>query len=186
MSSLILNNIKNIKELTFLELGVRFNKNFNVILSTEKMSVDTNGHAIFTGTTDDFFKSLTEHDRWDLVYIDADHRYDSVLKDFNNSINHCNEWVLMHDMIPPNEEASKDKFCFDSYKLLYYLLKETVFEVYPMDENFGLTFVKMPVSNINPPSDYKTTTFPTFMEHINTIHLYSWDEIITILNKDNK
>ena len=39
-------------------------------------------------TTDKFFESLPEHLEYDFIYIDADHRADSVTKDYLNSFKH--------------------------------------------------------------------------------------------------
>ena len=70
MSSDIINAIKIIKNLTYLELGVDDNCNFEKILCDEKMSVDINGKGLFTGTTDEYFNKHKE--KFDIIYIDGD------------------------------------------------------------------------------------------------------------------
>lgn len=184
MSCLIINNIKDIENYTYLELGVFKNYNFRAINCKEKFSVDTNGRALFTGTTDEYFDQLDESVKFDIIFIDANHDYDFVLRDFNNSVNHCNKWILIHDMIPPNEEQSQSHFCSDSYKFLCYLIRETDFKVYPMDENFGLTLIKMPANTLTPPIEYKDISYQEFVEFIKDKKLYSQDEIIEILNSE--
>jgi hypothetical protein len=60
----------------------------------------------FVGTTDDFFKNNTK--TFDVIYIDADHEENAVLRDFNNSVKCLNEGgvILMHDVGPYNEEGT--------------------------------------------------------------------------------
>jgi hypothetical protein len=183
MSSEIINNLKNIQELSYLELGVRDNINFNKIQARNKMSVDINGDAMFNGTTDEYFASLLPSDKFDIIFIDACHDYEYVLRDFNNSIDHATEWILLHDMIPPSLKHISPKFCSDSYKILYYMLKEEQFEIYPMNNNFGLTLIRMPAKKITPPEYYATVSYAEFCNFIRPVKLYSDAEIINILKE---
>ena len=181
MSCSIINNISNIKDITYLELGIDQNKNFDQIKCNIKLSVDLNENALITSTTDDFFLILDKEVLFDIIFIDANHDYDFVLKDFNNSINHCNDWILIHDMIPPTKFWSQSKYCSDSYKLLMYFIKETDFLVYPMNCNFGLTLVKMPATPVDPPEKYANIDFEEFDSFIKMVKLYSEEEIIELL-----
>lgn len=182
MSSIILNSLKNIEQKTYLELGVFKNRNFNEIKCQEKYSVDVNGNAMFTGTTDEFFSRIDANKKFDIIFIDANHDYDFVLRDFNNAVKFANEWVLIHDMIPPSKKHTESKFCSDSYKLLFFMLTETNLEIYPMNNNFGLTLIKMPADTINPDDSFKSISFDNFLKFIETQKLYSDEEIVTVLN----
>jgi hypothetical protein len=181
MSSEIINNLKNIQECSYLELGVRDNINFDKINAKNKMSVDINGDAMFNGTTDDYFASLAPDVKFDIIFIDACHDYEYVLRDFNNSVDRASQWILMHDMIPPSVKYTASKFCSDSYKILYYMLKQQQFEIYPMDNNFGFTLIRMPANKITPTESYANTSYAEFSEFIKTVKLYSDDEIIELL-----
>jgi hypothetical protein len=185
MSSIIINNIPNIKNLSYLELGVFDNVNFKLIKCKNKLSVDVNGVAMFTGTTDEFFSQLDTETKFDIIFIDANHDYEYVLRDFNNSVKHCSKWVLIHDMIPPNKKHTASQYCSDSFKILYFLLKETNFEIYPMNENFGLTLVKMPTEIIEPGDEYKNASYEEFKDYISKSKLYSNQEITNMLRKEN-
>lgn len=185
MSSEIINNLKNIQECSYLELGVRDNINFDKISAKNKMSVDINGDAMFNGTTDDYFVSLTPDVKFNIVFIDACHDYEYVLRDFNNSVDHATDWILMHDMIPPSLKYTASKFCSDSYKILYYMLKEQQFEIYPMNNNFGFTLIRMPANKIYPAESYANTSYAEFVEYIETVKLYSDEEIIKLLKDQN-
>lgn len=182
MSSLIINHLNNIE--SYLELGINDNQNFNAINATNKFSVDINGRAIYNMTTDYFFNQLKDTVKYDVIFIDANHDYDYVLKDFNNSINHATKWILIHDMIPPSEWHTDSGQCSDSYKLLYYFLTETNFQIYPMNENFGLTLVKMPAHAVNPPEHYKLLSYEKFMMLIQRVKLYSANEMAVILKNE--
>jgi hypothetical protein len=185
MSSEIINHLKNIQECSYLELGVRDNINFDKINAQTKVSVDINGDAMFNGTTDEYFASLTPDTKFNIVFIDACHDYEYVLRDFNNSVDHAIDWILLHDMIPPSLKYTASKFCSDSYKILYYLLKEQQFEIYPMNNNFGFTLIRMPASKIYPAESYANTSYAEFAEYIETVKLYSDEEIIRLLKDQN-
>lgn len=183
----IINFIPNIENKSYLELGIADNTNFNGILSKHKQSVDVNGRAMFTGTTDEYFRSIDKNTIFDIVYIDANHDYDYVLKDFNNAIEHCKEWLVLHDMIPPNLSDTARTACSDSYRVLYYILKERPDIITYSVKNsiyFGLTFVRMPVNEkLNPDAKYKNTPYDTFIEEIKKYKLYSKEEMYSILNQ---
>lgn len=183
MSSIIINHLDGIEELTYLELGIFNNSNFNQIRCKNKFSVDVNGLAMFTGTTDEYFNQLPHHERFDIIFIDANHDYEYVLRDFNNAVDRANKWILIHDMIPPSRKYTQSKFCSDSYKLLYYFLTATTLEVYPMNNNFGLTLIKVPAVKVNPPKEIIQLEYDVFMSYLDTQKLYSDEEIIDILRK---
>ena len=185
MSSTIINNIPGIEHYSYLELGVFRNKNFDAIKCYSKFSVDINGRAMYTGTTDDYFAQLDAAAQFDIVFIDANHDYDYVIKDFNNAVDQAVRWIAIHDMIPPSVKHTQSKFCSDSFRVLYFLLKETNFEIYPMNTNFGLTFVRMPAAKISPGADYANVSYGEFMEFISHAKLYSDQEIIEILKDSN-
>jgi hypothetical protein len=93
------------------------------------MSVDiTPDVAIYTGTTDDYFATLRDSTKFDIIFIDANHDYPYVLRDYNNAIDHATHWILFHDMIPPTEFDAQSAFCSDGYKILYHMLKYENFE----------------------------------------------------------
>lgn len=185
MSSLIINNLPDIENKKYLELGVFDGKNFEQIKSIDKFSVDMNGNAMFTGTTDEYFKNLSSSEQFDIIFIDANHDWDFVVRDFNNSIEHCKEWILMHDMIPPSRKYTKSYKCSDSYKVLFHLLSKTKFDIYPMNENFGFTLIRMPANKINLDHSDINLDYDDFVDFIKKQKLYNSSEIISILGESD-
>lgn len=184
MSCEIINNLPNIETKTYLELGIRDNKNFEAINCKSLMSVDINGKAKFTGTTDEYFASIS-NETFDIIFIDANHDKEYVVRDFNNSIKIAKEWVLIHDMIPPSIKFTASKFCSDSFRVLHHLLEKTDMLVYPMDENYGLTLIKMPASTIELEQDSIDLSYKDFVNFMEDKKVYSRSEIIKILRNTN-
>lgn len=181
MNNSIINLIPNIKNKSYLELGVGNGRNFDGVLAVDKTSVDVNGLATFTGTTDEFFASTVRE--WDIIFIDANHDYNFVLRDFNNSVARCKEWIAIHDLIPPSEKYAVPRFCGDGFRLLYYILTQTGFAIYPMSNNFGFTLVRMPACPIAPPAEFSYATYGQFRALISKTKLYDDNEIIKVLNR---
>lgn len=57
------------------------------------------------GTSDDFFNQSNE--KYDMIYVDGDHRYSAVLKDWNNCKDRYNKLILFDDYHLP-EKVQKD------------------------------------------------------------------------------
>lgn len=109
---------------SYLELGLYKGNTINRVstvveycVGVDIVPVDIAG-KFFLGTTDDFFKS--NKDTFDIIFIDADHRFESVKKDFYNALNILNKHgiIFIHDTDPISIEYTADGYCGDSYKAL--------------------------------------------------------------------
>ena len=94
--------------------------------------------------TDDFFKHFNE--KPDIIFIDADHSFESVKKDFINSLKVLNEGgtIIMHDTDPNSPHLLSKDYCADSYKIVDWIrenYKDLDVIVLPADEP-GLTLVR--------------------------------------------
>jgi hypothetical protein len=161
----ILNQVPQFKQWSYLELGVGNNENFLAIDCANKVSVDIGRKGIFRGTTDQYFSQLSPQIKFDVIFIDACHDFDFVLRDFNNSIRHCTKWIIMHDMIPPTEDYIKPSRCSDCFRLLPVLYRSSM-KVYCLDDRLGLTFVKMPGNQLNPDTTDKQLSHKDFIKWI--------------------
>src|SRR5690554_871976 len=97
---------------SYLEIGVfKPEWNFLQIECEEKTAVDPDPRLeddeIYYGdiremSSDEFFESLDEDQKYDIIFIDGLHHADQVLKDINNSLKHLNEngVIVCHDMLP--------------------------------------------------------------------------------------
>jgi hypothetical protein len=182
----ILQLVNNIEDYSYLELGVGDNINFSKMPCKDKTSVDViPGLGNFTGTTDYFFEELDKDKIYDFIFIDANHCYDNVLRDFNNSIKHCKRFLFLHDLVPLNESYTNYKYCWDGYKILYYILKETQIKPLIWNEplNMGLTTIQMPCKPINPPHIYRDITYKEFKDYIKTLKMFTKEEISYHINE---
>lgn len=185
MTCEIINNIPGIEDLSYLELGVYNNVNFDSIVCRTKQSVDMNGRAMFTGTTDEFFAQLDKKTRYDIVFIDANHDYEYVLRDFNNSVGICDKWIILHDMVPPDKNHTNTNLCSDGFKVLFYLKNFTNLETYTLDHNYGLTFVKMPGKKLKPSKENASLSYEIFSVFAKALKQYSYEEMVQILRGEH-
>ena len=178
MSSHIINNVKNIGLYSYLELGVCDNVNFDQILAGKKYSVDINGKAKFTGTTDQFFSQNS--DVFDIVYIDANHDLEYVVRDFNNSIKICTKMILIHDMFPPTKMHTESRYCSDSYKLLNYFILNN-YNSFTLNEDFGLTFILPNFKEVIYKDVNKSLSYEDFVTFMSNKVVYNQLDMIKII-----
>jgi len=134
---------------TFLELGVWTGTVSDAVKPFAKITgvdiVDRRNDKsgeFFLGTTDAFFCQLSEERKWDAIFIDAQHDFESVKKDFKNSFEHLttNGLLIFHDTDPADPKFYKD--CGDVYKIreyIYHWLTESI--TLPIQDG-GMTLCK--------------------------------------------
>jgi len=120
---------------SYLELGLQDpNQTFNHIPAKIKHSVDINDKfATYNMSTDDFFKKLNNAEldldpnyKWDLVFIDANHLADFVIRDIFNSLNHLSDKgiIFLHDILPQNySDQTELGYNQTAWKVVPYILK---------------------------------------------------------------
>jgi len=116
----------------YLELGIERGHNIREITKVcdECIGVDVKDIREFKDfefhlkTTDDFFKTFNRTPN--IIFIDADHRFGQVRKDFVNSLNCLSEHgiILLHDTDPCYEELTEEGFCGDSFKIHDWIKQE--------------------------------------------------------------
>ncbi len=93
---------------SYLELGCRANTTFKQINCSKKISVDKNPGGTFTMTTDEYFRSKN-NEKFDIIFVDAGHVHDQVMRDVTNSLLILNEGgtIVMHDCYPYVKEYER-------------------------------------------------------------------------------
>lgn len=117
----------------YLELGVKNAVTFNQIVPLVKKAVavdikDARNKKMgefHLMTTDKYFEQLDENEKFDIIFIDADHKFVSVRKDFENSLKHLNHLgiIFLHDSDPITKEYTLNNKCGDCYKIVDYIRK---------------------------------------------------------------
>lgn len=139
----------------YLELGCQFGNTARKMIAANRKVIDVDisrqigpGDFFFfhqdQESTDQFFSHFNE--KPDVIFIDADHKFESVQKDFANSIRVLNEGgsIFLHDTDPENERLLDPQSCNDSYKIVDWIKEnypELTVMVIPADEP-GLTIVR--------------------------------------------
>lgn len=96
---------------SYLEIGVRDNRNFNRISAKNKDGVDPRGKCKYKMQSDKFFRKIPATQMYDIVFIDGLHTKEQVLKDITNSLKHLNQngTIVMHDCNPIAKEHATPK-----------------------------------------------------------------------------
>jgi hypothetical protein len=104
--------IKKFNYKSYLEVGTQDPKsNFDKIDIQHKISIDPfpMGEVTFVGTSDEYFESITDDVKFDIIFIDGLHHNDQVLKDIDNALNHLSEngTIVCHDCLPSTEKMQE-------------------------------------------------------------------------------
>lgn len=93
---------------SYLEIGVRDGLCFFHVNCPDKTGVDpnpTSDHTTHIMKSDDYFKSLNEYKKFDIIFIDGLHLEYQVDRDISNSLDHLSEGgtIVIHDCNPPTK-----------------------------------------------------------------------------------
>ena len=139
----------------YLELGIAKARCFNVISQyfTESLAIDINKKAmgfintknrvvIFCDCTTDVFFGKKTSGRFNLIFIDANHDYKNVKKDFYNSLGVLAEdgIIILHDTYAPDKESAPH--CKDAWKIQEELRNDKCIQFINLPFYYGLTIVK--------------------------------------------
>ena len=154
-SSLIMNIASAMHPVNYLELGTAAGTTITSvahIISGKAVGVDRknlmdsrNKIEFYHMSTDEFFNNpppLT----YDLIFIDADHKFEQAKKDFLNAVRFLNDngIVVIHDTYPGNADYLNDDRCSDSYRLAWEIRTKMNrdFEIVTIPVHPGLSIIR--------------------------------------------
>lgn len=112
---------------TYLELGLYDGENINLVAKhvPDCVGVDINGSKVINNfgtfhcmSTHEFFKQNTK--LYDIIFIDADHMFNSVITDFENSLTILkpNGTIFLHDTDPSEKKFIAPGYCGTAYQIV--------------------------------------------------------------------
>jgi predicted O-methyltransferase YrrM len=133
----------------YLELGTHENETIGKVNCKRRYGVDINPTYTarvrhYAMTTQHFIEKYADDlAPFDVVFIDADHRYPSVLLDFVGIWPHVADegLVILHDTNPETKEDTAHGLCGDAWKMAERLVKEGE-EAVTIPYHPGLTIVR--------------------------------------------
>jgi hypothetical protein len=119
---------------TYLELGVYDGETLDYVRPVVSRAIGVDlvdkrrdrSSEFYLMKTDDFFnhnKGLGL--KFDVVFIDADHCFESAKKDFYNALDVLNEFgiIMMHDSDPISLEYTNPGYCGDSFRMIDHIIE---------------------------------------------------------------
>ena len=115
--------------------------------------IDSPKAKFFHGTTLQFLKEARNANlKIDMIFIDADHSKESVLKDFQVYFDLVNRdgLILLHDSYPANEQDTLPGYCGDCYKAIEELSKNNeAYEMMTIPVPPGLTLCRKRIKQLS-------------------------------------
>ncbi len=124
-SDIIANLARVYRPKVYVELGLYVGETWHKVIPYAEKSfgvdiVDRSirGGEIHIQTTDEFFQHFDQE--INMAFIDADHCFESVLKDLKNvsKLLHPQGVIILHDTDPENDRLFDKGYCGDAYKIV--------------------------------------------------------------------
>lgn len=136
----------------YLEIGIQNpEENFNKINVAHKVSVEPEPWApvTFKGTSDEYFNSIDESVKFDIIFIDGLHYHEQVYKDIQNSLKHLTTGgtIICHDCLPTSEQCQNrqivGEWTGDVWKAIACLrIESTDLEINVVDTDWGCAVIR--------------------------------------------
>jgi len=184
---------------SYLELGVRKGGNIRRITAPDRTGVDIRlavdmgipreGLTLIQKSTNEFF--LDNMLKFDLIFVDADHRFGPCLADVRNAVKALNPGgtVVMHDVFPETEQMASPEmvkgynlWCGECYRVFLKYRGYKGYYAYTVDCDHGLGVIasKRTGQDFDTPKRY---TFAEFQQHADEwLGLISPAEFIGLLD----
>lgn len=188
--------IKKYKYKSYLEIGVQDpTSNFDKINISHKVSVDPHprGNVTFKGTSDDYFLSIDNEVKFDIIFIDGLHQSDQVIKDIENSLNHLSTGgtIVCHDCLPTSEimQSYTDnggEWTGDVWKAIKNIrIKYDNLIISTVDTDYGCGIIQRGVSNKYIPNETEHDNYEYYVKNRNDmLNVISVNEFMQWLGID--
>jgi len=95
--------------------------------------------------SDKFFNTISEDQKYDIIFIDGLHEKEQVLRDVFNSLNHLSDGgtIVMHDCSPETKRLSLKDRCYNVWEAIVVLRQENNLNVRVIDVDHGLGIVSI-------------------------------------------
>jgi hypothetical protein len=157
---------------SYLEVGTQDpTSNFDKINVEYKVSIDPfpRGEVTFVGTSDEYFESIADDVKYDIIFIDGLHHDDQVLKDIENALNHLSEngIIVCHDCLPATElmqvrDIHDGEWTGDVWKAIAHLRIERIdLDIKVVDTDYGCGIIRRGTNIPYEPNveNYKTYSY---------------------------
>ena len=170
---------------SYLEVGTQDpTSNFDKINTEHKVSIDPfpRGEVTFVGTSDEYFESITDDVKYDIIFIDGLHHDDQVLRDVENSLNHLsdNGTIVCHDCLPSTElmqlrDINGGEWTGDVWKAIADLRIERIdLDIKVVDTDYGCGIIRR---GTNVPYQPNVENYKTYSYY--NIHKYRMLNVIS-------
>jgi len=129
---------------SYLELGTCLGETFDKIQCVHKVSVDNGDYPFkptYNMTTNHFFAQNKE--KFDLIFIDANHEESFVWRDIHNSLKALTKGgvIICHDCNPPTLRYEQKDLCWTAWRAFVRYRAASSYRTFCYDSDFGLGII---------------------------------------------
>ncbi|PHN02211.1 class I SAM-dependent methyltransferase [Flavilitoribacter nigricans] len=138
---------------SYLEIGVRESTTFSRINLEDKIGINPGGSTlskVLSITSDQFF--LQNDRKFDLIFVDGDHRSAQALRDLKNSLISINDngFVVVHDTMPHNLEYTQPNWCGTVFRAVQEINQDPSISLHTVNTDHGVSILSLEPSPPGP------------------------------------
>jgi hypothetical protein len=127
----------------YLEIGCQSNLCFDLVFAETKVGVDPKRGGTHRMTSDRFFRS--NHEQFDIIFIDGDHHHEQVFKDVVNAMIRLAPGgaIVMHDCLPPDAEHESRSRCGTAWRVFAEMRSKKNVDSITADLDYGVGIIRL-------------------------------------------